>query len=383
MDPPTGVKKRSGKGKKSKQQQHIGVPAYTNRDGSVQSQASVMEKLTSAPFGPGNTWNNMPKIVRSMFWEFVCVFGICVILPSAVATPLGPDPLSRAIFLGFVAGISIWGALELGRTSMELPRHISPGASWSQLWQGKINLWFFIGYLIVGFLASLAASGVIYATATSIPPAVGGANRTDLAGAFFVQLLATCFIALVVLVPNSRDNDTPIDSKPLIYGAVTFLVIMFSYLKFGLWTFNGYIYFTSAIALTFLGGGAGVAVDPFNNVVPGITGASDAIQGIGAMFILVDLLAWWLVFLVDWFLMYLRYREEEGPAPAPPRREDSEYHSMNDEYSNYDDYELAQQQKRDRERSRKRTISSKNARNNSPATTEHFNIDELDPDIFN
>lgn len=332
MKTPIGKSARTKSGRSSNKQENIGAPLWVNPDGRIQ-QGTFSNAVFYAPYGRGQFGMYMREIVAGMIKEFVLVIIVCFLLPGFVSIGAGPDPVSRAIFIGLIAALSVLAALEWGYNE-RLPRFLTPGAVVAAFFSGNINLWLMIAELAVGFAGATVAAGFLYGTGASAIPIIGTPNNNDLAGTFFVQLLFTMIIAYTVLdqkttrggyprtfgkwpkpeagaaLVSSPENPTPnrvyqegFARRPYVYAAVVWLLVAFAFLKFGLWTFNAYIYYAGALALVFLGQGAA-----FNNQNAGV---GSFIQGAGALFILVDVLAWLLAMLIDWFMYWLHNNEYE------------------------------------------------------------------------
>ena len=389
MDTPVGsstARRRRNK-KSSSQYEDIGGPTWVNPDGTFKK-GGCWNSIRYAPYGRNQMQKYTREITANLVKEFLGVMFISFMLPAFAAIGAGPDPVSRAIFIGLVAGASIFATCSWGYND-RLPRHLSPGATVAQFCSGNINWFIGVLELLVGFLASLAAAGVLYATGASTVPIVGGPNRTDIAGTFFVQLFFTGLIAYTVMdqkttkygkpkefkkrkggreVESTEANPIPnrvyqedIGARPYLYGAIVFTVVSFCYLVFGLWTFNAYIYFAAAFGVVFIGGKGKLTpsiADPFNNLVPGTV--STRIGGIGALFILVEILAWGLAVLLDWLMYYLHNNESDRTINED---DDSSYAAMGDELD--EEYVTVTRKPR----------SKKSARNNSPDTTAHLNAD--------
>jgi hypothetical protein len=372
MDVPIKANGKRGGNKKSKQ--NIGGPLFQDYNGKLQGAKSCSAAFWYSPYGIGGMTIYAREITASLVKEFFGVVLICVMLPQFAAAATGADPVSRAIFIGLIAGMSMFAANSWGYND-RLPRHLSPGASFAQFFSWNVNWLLLVLNLLVGFIAATCAAAILYATGSSTVPIIGGPNRTDIAGALFVQLIGTLLIAYSVLDQNTTEKGRPkvyedrtepeenakgdvsnpipnrayqedISKRPWLYGAVVFLIVSFCFYAFGLWTFNAYIYYAAGLAVIFINGGVSATSDPFNNIVPGVTSAR--IAGIAAMFILVEILAWLLAFLLDW-LMYRLHNNE----PGRRKTDDSSYHAVNEEFDMYD----IEQSKKSSTPAKKRNVS--------------------------
>jgi hypothetical protein len=305
---------------------NIGGAAWQNTDGSMKEPQGFVYNLMYAPYGKGNFGNYAGEIFVNLSKELIAVIIVSFLLPCFVSTAPGADPVSRAIFIGLVAGLSIYIALKWGYND-RLPRNLTPGAAVAECLAGRINWFLVIAYLVVGFLGGTIGGALLYATGLSAIPIVGAPNNTSIGSAFAIQLLFTLIIAYTVYdqkyirrglprVFRKRDessadtNQTETDTNPnrayqediaaraTVYAAAVFLIVAGCYLKWGLWAFNAYIYYAGALGLLMLGDNGA-----FNNVIT--TGsanpplATNSILGIAAMFILVDVLAWVLAMIID------------------------------------------------------------------------------------
>jgi hypothetical protein len=368
MDVPMLTNKR---GNKKRSKQTIGGPLFVNPDGTLQSRKSCSFAFWYSPYGKGGMTMYSREIAASLIKEFFGVLLICVMLPQFAAAAAGADPVSRAIFIGLIAGASIFAASSWGYND-RLPRHLDVGATIVQFMSWNINWVLGILNLLVGFTAAVIAAAILYATGTCTVPIIGGPNRTDIAGAVFVELLATLLIAYSVLdqkttklgepkvfknrakpasgaaptdgcalpgssyegsaanpIPN-RAYQEDISRRPWLYGAVVFLMVSFCFFAFGIWTFNSYVYFAAGLGTLFISGGTTATSDPFNNIVPGVV--STRIAGSAALFFLVPVLAWIIAFFVDWLMYYLHNNE-----PRMSEFDDSSYHSVNEEFDIYEE----------------------------------------------
>lgn len=330
-----------GRSARNKSRKNVGAPLWVNPDGSVQSgdggavtfkAGAFANAVFYAPYGKGNFGTYMREIVAGLIKEFVLTIIVCFLLPGFVSIGAGPDPVSRAIFIGLIAALSVLAALEWGYNE-RLPRFLTPGAQITAFLSGDINLWLLIAELVVGFAGATVAAAFLYGTGASAIPIIGTPNNNDLAGTFFVQLLFTIIIAYTVLdqkttrggyprtfgkwpkpenktenLVSTPENPTPnrvyhegFARRPYVYAAVVWLLVAFAFLKFGLWSFNAYIYYAGALALVFLGQGGA-----FTNQNAGV---GSYVAGAGALFIMVDVLAWILAMLIDWFMYWLHNNE--------------------------------------------------------------------------
>lgn len=323
-------------------QRSIDAPLWMNPDGSLKK-GSCWERFRYAPYGMGMMPTYAREITANALKEGVGIILITFLLPGFVATPVGADPVSRAIFVGLVAALSLFGVLNWGYND-RLPRFLTPGSIVVELLDGSINWVLALIFLVVGFLFATIGAGILYSTGTSAIPIIGAPNPTSTAGVFFVQLLFTGAIALTVMDQfttkrgrprtfgkrTRTDNSTPDDAefpnknrvyredigaRPIVYCAFVWVLVSFAFLKYGLFTFNAYIYYAGALGSQFLG-----ASNAFNNV--GLGGAGTYVGGAGALFILVDILAWVLAWALNILLYYLHNNEPR------PSFDDSSYGNM-------------------------------------------------------
>ena len=307
----------------------IEAPLWLNPDGSLKK-GSCWSRFRYAPYGINMMPTYAREIIGNSLKEFVAIILICIFTVGVAASPIGADPVSRAIFVGLVAALSYYAVLNWGYND-RLPRFLTPGAVIVELFDGSINWLLAIIFLAVGFIAAIVAAGIMYSTGSSAIPIIGTPNATDIAGVFFVQLLLTGVIALTAMdqfttkrgKPRTFKNHNPtsnlvedndqfpndnrkyredLGARPYVYAAAIWLIVSFSYLKYGLFTFNAYIYMAGALGSQFLG-----ASNAFNNV--GLGGVGNYVGGAGALFMLTDILAWVLAWGLNMLLYYLHNNE--------------------------------------------------------------------------
>jgi glycerol uptake facilitator-like aquaporin len=288
-----------------------------------------------APYGQARDANNdndgegwrphVKEIIANMFAEGVLVMMLVTLVIGIVSAPAGPDAVSRAIFVGMVYAASIYVALNWGYND-RLPRHLTPGATMAELVRGNINWFLCLLYWAVGFLFATAGAGILFATGASAIPIIGAPNVTSIGGVFLVQFLCTLFIAFTVLdqfttkkgklrifggrtEPVEEDNRDErynsayredIGKRSAVYAIAAGLIVAFCFLKFGLFAFNGYVYYAGALAQQFLG-----VANPWAQA--GAT--SGDVSGAAALFILTDVLAWIVAALFEWALTWMRQDE--------------------------------------------------------------------------
>lgn len=316
--------------KRGGQRKNIGGAAWQNTDGSVKAPQGFGYNVMYAPYGKGNMGNYAGEIAVNLIKEFVAVIIVTFLLPAFVSTAPGADPVSRAIFIGLVAGLSIYATLKWGYND-RLPRNLTPGATVAEFLGGRINWLLMILYLAVGFVAATIGAALLFATGSSAIPIVGFPNNTSIGAATMIQFCFTLIIAYTVYdqkyirnglprIFRKRDTSsadgpqTETDTNPNrafqedigaragVYATIVTLVVAGCYLKWGLWAFNGYIYYAGAMGLLMLGDGGA-----FNNVITvgsaNPPAAYNSILGIAAMFILMDVAAWVAAMAFD-ALMY-------------------------------------------------------------------------------
>jgi hypothetical protein len=309
----------------------LNAPLWINPDGSLRdgpmfkiNKGSCWSRFRYAPYGEGGMSMYWREIIANMVKEGVGIILMTFLLPGFVATPVAADPVSRAIFVGFIAALSLIGVLNWGYND-RLPRHLTPGATITELLDGSINWLLALIYLGVGFLCATFGALILWGTGSSAIPIIGGPNPTSIGGAFAVQLLFTGAIALSVMdqfttkkgeprtfhgrdAAKAKEEDSnaspnnarvfreDIGARPLVYGGFVWLLVSFAFLKYGLFTFNAYIYFAAALSSQLLG-----APNAWNNEGLGAVGAY--VAGAAALFILTDVLAW----VCAWGLNILLY----------------------------------------------------------------------------
>lgn len=220
-----------------------------------------------------------------------------------------PPVLSyRAIFVGLVAGLSTTVMLSWGYND-RVPRHITPGATIQQFYEGHINWFLALLYLAIGFAFATCGAAVLYTTGTSAIPIIGTPNNQWWVTAGILQWLFTTVISLTVqdqfttrkgkprvfkqrdepglsIAPN-RPYQEDIGARPWVYGGIVWLLVSVGYLKWGLWSFgSAYTYFAGALGLQFLGCG-----NSWNNVNC-LSSSGTFVSGAAALFILCDVAGW-------------------------------------------------------------------------------------------
>jgi hypothetical protein len=381
--------KRRGGGKKSASAA-IGGAAWQNTDGSVKNPQGFVYNIMYAPYGKDNMGNYAGEIVVNLIKELIAVIIVSFLLPCFVSTAPGADPVSRAVFIGLIAGLSVYATLKWGYND-RLPRNLTPGATVSELLGGRINWFLALLYLAVGFVGATIGGALLYATGSSAIPIVGFPNNTSIGAATMIQLCFTLIIAYTVYdqkyirnglprvfrkrseqgadEPQTESNPNPnrayqedIGARAGVYATIVTLVVAGCYLKWGLWAFNGYIYYAGALGLLMLGDNGA-----FNNVITvgsaNPPAAYNSILGIAAMFILMDVLAWILAMLIDavmYRILGTTQRNKEGTV------DDSSYGGGGGDYyddSNNNYREMAPQQQQQQEVNARQTfVSDKNAR---------------------
>jgi hypothetical protein len=116
-----------------------------------------------------------------------------------------------------------------------------------------------------------------------------------------------------------------------VYAAIVWPLITFAYIKWGLWSFNAYTYYAGALALVWMG-----HPGAFNNQLVGYVTPLTDYTGAGALFILVDVLGWFLAWCVSTLLYWLHNNEPRHP--LHPEDDSS--------YGGGDEYETAQPPRR-------------------------------------
>lgn len=372
--------------KKSKK---IGGPAWANPDGSL-VKGSCWSQFLYSPYGKGEFGNYAREIIHGLIKEMLLVMMICFLLPAAVSIAPGADAFSRAFYVGFIASVSLFAALSVGYND-RLPRLLSPGAVIAELLRGNINWGIAVLDLIVGFIGATIGALLLLASGASAIPIIGGTNTTSTVAVVFIQLLVTFAIAYCVLdqkttkngeprtfsdrkgykdVQAGNDNPMPnrayqedLGKRPYVYGAFVWLLVTFSFAKFGLWTFNGYIYYAGALGLQLLG-----IPDSFNNNAT--AAATNVITGAAAIFIMMDITAWALAALFD-YLMYWLGNNEYYRTNNP--RDDSSYGKVGEEYQLMEEeYETVPEKKK-----KPVNTSTSSRRNiNDAAVIEHLNAND-------
>jgi membrane protein implicated in regulation of membrane protease activity len=322
----------------------IDGPSYMNSEGKYKTNPGWWHLFRFAPYGEGG----MPKYAREIIGNFLkeafLVFGLCVIVGGAASTAAGADLESRGVWLGLIFGAGLFISLAWGYND-RMPRHLTAGATMAEwLIRGNINWLLALLYLAIQLLMATAAGAILYATGSSSIPIIGTPNITWIGGAFGIQLLGTFFIALSVLDQYTTRKGAPrvfskkdetgeadnaynsshkedIGKRGFLYGMVGFAVVSFSYVKFGLFTFNSSIYFALACGASFLNLAHPTlyAADPWNQF--------GAVPGAAALFILTDVLAWGLAAGFQALLFWLQNNEPRESG------DDSSYGEVANQYS--------------------------------------------------
>lgn len=373
--------------KKSKK---IGAPAWVKPDGKYVP--GCWARFRFSPYGEGGMSTYAREIVGGLMKEMLLVMIISFILPAVVSIAPGADAFSRAFYIGFIASVSLYGALNISYNS-RLPRLLSPGAVVSELCRGYINWLLAVLMLIAGFVGATIGALLLLASGGSAIPIIGGANPTSIGGAFVVQFLVTMAIAYSVLDQKTtrrgepkmfpkdakrpgRDevstNENPLPyaaynenlaKRPIVYAAFIWFLVTFSFAKFGLWTFNGYIYYAGALGLQLLG-----IPDTFNNNAT--AAATNVITGVAALFILTDVLAWLVAAALDWLMYYLQNNEWDRSNDAS---DESNYGGIGDQYELMEEeYESIP----DKKKKSVNTSTSSRRNINDAAVIEHLNAND-------
>lgn len=312
----------------------VGGPAYMRPNGELLERDSILNMMAYAPYGKGKFAIYAREIFANMLKEGLAVMLICfVVIRSAAAAP-GPDPFTRSIFIGLVSAVAIFVALNWGY-NQRLPRHLSPGATVVTFLSGRLNWFLSLLYIVIGFAFATVAAGILYGSGSSAIPVIGNPNNTSIGGAFCIQLFFTAMIAYTVLdqfstrggyprtfpkgtarpagdVQSTPTNPDPLSAyhedigrRPIVYAGIVFVLVTFSNLSWGLFVFNGYIYYAGALGSQMLG-----ASNAFNNV--GLAGptVNNTVSGAAALFILCDVAGWILAFFADWLTTYAHNNEE-------------------------------------------------------------------------
>lgn len=352
----------------------VGGPAYMRPNGELLDPLldSWWTMFKFAPYGQDNFPTYAREIFANMFKEGAAVLMMSFVIIRAAVASAGPDPFVHSLFIGFVSAVSYFVALSWGYNE-RLARNLTPGAVIANLLQGRLNWFLSLLTLVVGFAFATAGAGVLYASGVSTIPVIGAPNNTTTGGAFCVQFFFTLILAITVLDQFSTRNGKPrtfpkgrappadnvqatptnpnplrayhedFGRRPMVYAAIVFVFVSLGNQSWGLFVFNGYVYYAGALAAQFLG-----APDAFNNGNLGGVGAP--VSGAAALFILTDVLAWIVAFGVDWLLTYLHNN-------AKQRRAD-------------DDSNYGGEREREREQPRRR-------RGQSPTIEKHLNANLL------
>lgn len=355
----------------------VDAPAFMGPDGTFSSPTEYRDMLLYAPYGKGNMGYYWREIVANVVLkEGLAVLFVSFLLPAIVSTAPGPDPVSRAVFVGLIAGLSIFVMLSWGYND-RVPRNLTLGATVSEFIQGHINWFLALLYLGVGFAFATCGAAVLYTTGTSAIPIIGTPNNQWWVTAGILQWLFTTVIALTVqdqfttrrgkprvfkqrseagasdIAPN-RPYQEDIGARPVVYGCVVWLIVAVGYLKWGLWSFSSYTYFAGALGLQFLGCG-----NSFNNVNC-LTSTGTFVGGAAALFILCDLAGWLTAAAINAVLYYLHNNE---PRQAD---DDSSYgHNMKERIES----NVAVESKP------KKTARKRITANNTAPIRSHLNLD--------
>jgi hypothetical protein len=306
----------------------VNGPAYMRPNGELLAKDSIVNMMLYAPYGKGRFSTYAREIFANMLKEGLGVMMISFVVIRSAAAATGPDPFTRSIFIGLMTAASIFVALNWGY-NQRLPRNLSPGATIVTFLGGRIN-WFLTAlYLAIGFVFAIVAGAILYGAGASTIPVIGNPNNTSIGGSFCIQFFLTAIIAYTVLdqfstragyprtfpkgtarpaddVQSTPENPDPLSAynedigrRPMVYAGVVFVIVTFSNLSWGLFVFNGYIYFAGAFGSQLLG-----APNAFNNVGLGGALTNTYVGGAAALFILCDVAGWLLAFFVDWLTTY-------------------------------------------------------------------------------
>lgn len=317
-------------------------------------ETTCWERFMYAPYGKSNSILYVREIIANLIKEGVGILLFCFLVPGIVAGNAGADIASRAILVGLIYSLSLFSILNWGYND-RMPRHLTLGATIAELADGSISWWLAVLYIVTGFLFSTFSALLLAATNTSAIPVIGGPNFNTLGGTAAVQILFTGAIALTVMdqfttwagkprqfkarrgpaqkdekgnvyYPNDDSAESPnnmrayredIGARPMVYASIVWALVTFAFYKFGLFTFNSYVYYAGALGSRILG-----ATDAFNNI--GLNGFNTGanITGVGAMFILLDVVGWMLAWGIN-ALLYVLHNNEPRP-----KGDDSSYGSM-------------------------------------------------------
>ena len=347
----------------------VGGPSFMSPQGDMVSPQTYGSMVMSAPYGSASNWRRyVREIFANMLKENLAVLLVCFIWIRAAASAPSADPFARSVFIGLMAGFSIFVSLSWGYNS-RLPRMLSPGAIIVSMLSGRLSFLLGLPMIIFGLCFAAVAGVIVAASGAAAIPIIGGPNNTSIGGAFCVQLFFTAIIAYTVLDQFTTRNGEPrtfpkgtappantnydadgnpqpfrayhedIGRRPAVYAGVVFLLVTFSNLSWGLFVFNGYAYFAGAISCVVFFGGNNNA---FNNQCftpaagSGLLPVSSTITGAAALFMLVDVLAWLLAFLLDWLTYYAHNNEPERTAD---QSDDTNYgydNQIDSEYASVD-----------------------------------------------
>jgi glycerol uptake facilitator-like aquaporin len=348
-------------GSRRPRNKRIAGASWQNTDGQAKDPKSFVNNLLYAPYGKGQMGKYAPEIASGMIKELVAVIIICFLLPCFVSTAPGADPVSRAIFVGLIASLSIYATLKWGYND-RLPRNLTPGATIAELFSGRINLGLALMYLIVGFVGAIVAAALLYATGSSSIPVIGYPNGTSTVAVAFIQLCFTAIIALTVYdqkyirqgqprvfkkrstatsdMNQTENNPTPnrafqedIGARPSVYAAFVMILVAGAYLKWGLWAFNAYIYFAGGFGLRFLGDeGAFANVITVGSANPPTSYSQ--VDGAWAIFLFMDIAAWLCAMCIEAGLYRLNgmtERTSDDDSSGYAMETESSYRAMDDQ----------------------------------------------------
>lgn len=354
----------------------VDAPAFMGPDGTFSTATEYRDKLLYAPYGKGNMGYYWREIVANVVLkEGLAVLFVSFLLPAIVSTAPGPDPVSRSIFVGLIAGLSIVVMLSWGYND-RVPRNLSAGATVSQFIEGHINWFLALLYLGVGFAFATCGAAVLYTTGTSAIPIIGAPNNQWAGTVFVIQFLFTTVIALTVQdqfttrrgkprifkqrseagasdIAPFRPYQEDIGARPWVYGGIVWLLVTVGNLKWGLWSYNSYTYFAGALGLQFLGCG-----NSWSNVNC-LTSTGTFVSGAAALFILTDVAAWLFASAINAVLYYLHNNE--------PRQADDD--------SSYGHSSMKERIESSVEAKPKKAARKRITANNTAPIRSHLNLD--------
>jgi hypothetical protein len=361
----------------------VDAPAFMGPDGTFSNATTYRDMLAYAPFGKGNLGHYWREVLANVVLkEGLAVLFVSFLLPGIVATAPGPDAVSRAIFVGLIAGLSIFAMLNWGYND-RLPRHMTAGATVVEFLSGNINWFLMLLYLAVGVLFSVVGASILYSTGTSAIPIIG--NHQWAGTVFVIQFFFTTAIALTVLDQFTtrrgkprvfkQRSETPsteiapfrayqedLGARPYVYGAI-------AYLKWGLWSFNSYTYFAGALGLQFLGCG----VNSWNNV-DCVNSTGSYVAGAAALFILTDIAAWIFAAFLNAVLYWLHNNEprleEDDSSYGHKSRSD-----MNSRVDSDVNLDMSNTRKPSAPSAPKKNGRKRITSNNSPSIQSRLNLD--------